>query len=143
MVDTLSSSERSKRMALVRGKNTSPELLVRRLIHSMGYRYTLHRNDLPGRPDIVFSARRKIVFVHGCFWHRHPNKKCKLARLPKSRLEFWLPKLQANRVRDLRNQRKLKALGWVCLVVWECEIGNKEHLENILRRFLGERECGQ
>jgi DNA mismatch endonuclease (patch repair protein) len=137
MADTLSSSERSQRMALVRGKNTGPELLVRRMVRAMGYRFFLHRKDLPGRPDLVFPRRKKVVFVHGCFWHRHQKRSCKLARLPKSRLDFWLPKLEANRLRDGRKQRALRGDGWKILVVWECELGDKEQLENKIRRFLG------
>ncbi|MCC8948120.1 DNA mismatch endonuclease Vsr [Bradyrhizobium sp. Arg62] len=112
LADTLSPKQRSERMARITCANTGPEMIVRRLVHSMGYRYRLHGKGLPGRPDLVFSARRKVVFVHGCFWHRHPDSSCSLARLPKSRLEFWLPKLQANRERDLANERKLKASGW-------------------------------
>jgi DNA mismatch endonuclease (patch repair protein) len=107
----------------------------------MGYRYRLHRRGLPGNPDIVFGARRKAIFVHGCFWHRHSDPNCRLARLPKSKRDFWIPKLEANRVRDQRNQQALIADGWQVLVVWECELGDKEHLENKLIRFLeGTRE---
>jgi DNA mismatch endonuclease, patch repair protein len=136
MADTLTKVERSRRMGLVRGTNTTPELVVRRLIHRMGYRYSVHRSDLPGKPDIVLPARGKAIFVHGCFWHRHEASSCRLARLPKSRLDFWLPKLEANRLRDKKKQRALRAAGWKFLVVWECQLGDKEHLENKLRRFL-------
>src|SRR5664279_1164504 len=104
MVDTLTKAERSARMARIRGKDTGTELVVRSLIHSLGYRYRLHAKSLPGRPDLVFRKRRKVVFVHGCFWHRHDDPGCKLARLPKSRLEFWVPKLEGNRDRDRTNQ---------------------------------------
>ncbi|WP_421862823.1 very short patch repair endonuclease [Parvibaculum sp.] len=137
-MDTLTPAERSERMGRIRGRDTKPELLVRRLIHSMGYRYRLHRKDLSGKPDLVFGPKRKIVFVHGCFWHRHPSAKCKLARLPKSRLEFWQAKLEANRKRDIANIKRLKALGWKVLIVWECESGKTEHLKNKLCRFLEE-----
>lgn len=136
MADTLGKAERSERMSRVRGKDTKPELAVRRLVHRMGYRYRLHRRDLPGTPDLVLPSRRKAIFVHGCFWHRHPDPKCKLARWPKSRLEFWEPKLEGNRRRDQENQAKLRELGWSVLVVWECQIGYKEHIENIIRAFL-------
>jgi len=102
-MDTLTPAERSTRMALVRAKDTKPELLVRRLVHGMGYRYRLHRRDLPGKPDLVFPSRGKVIFVHGCFWHRHAR--CALARLPKSRGDFWLPKLTANAQCDSRNAR--------------------------------------
>jgi DNA mismatch endonuclease, patch repair protein len=136
MADHLSAKERSNLMRKVRGKDTKPELIVRRLIHSMGHRYRLHVGNLPGRPDIVFTRKKRIVFVHGCFWHRHSAISCKFARLPKSRQEFWFPKLEANRLRDARNQRVLQRLGWKILVVWECQLGDKERLENKLNRFL-------
>ncbi|GLI25654.1 very short patch repair endonuclease [Xanthobacter flavus] len=138
MGDTLSPSARSERMSRIKGKDTAPEMVVRRLIHKMGFRYRLHRKDLPGRPDLVFPRRRKVIFVHGCFWHRHPAPECRLARLPKSRLEFWLPKLEANQSRDTRNQGALFNSGWQVLVVWECELRDKEQLENKLREFLKE-----
>jgi DNA mismatch endonuclease (patch repair protein) len=142
MADTLSPAERSERMSRVRGKNTGPELIVRRLVHRLGYRFRLHRKDLPGTPDLVFPRLRSVIFVHGCFWHRHPDPKCSLARLPKSRLGFWEPKLTANHQRDVRNQATLSAAGWRVLVVWECELGDKEQLENKLKGFL-EGACGQ
>jgi DNA mismatch endonuclease, patch repair protein len=135
-MDTLTPTARSERMGRVRHKDTSPELLVRRLLHKMGYRYRLHRRDLPGCPDLVFSRVRKIIFIHGCFWHRHSDAGCKLARLPKSRQDFWVPKLEANRARDARNQEALSTAGWKVLVVWECELRHKEQLENKLKRFL-------
>lgn len=123
-------------MARVRGRDSQPEMLVRRLVHAMGFRYRLHDRRLPGAPDLVFAGRRKAIFVHGCFWHRHPDPNCKLARMPKSRLDFWGPKLQGNRERDLRQQSELKALGWDILVVWECELRHKEQLQNALFGFL-------
>lgn len=123
-------------MARVRGRDTKPELAVRRMLHAMGYRYRLHCRDLPGKPDIVFGKRRKVIFIHGCFWHRHDDPACKLARLPKSRLEFWEPKLAANAARDLHHQHALRQFGWQVMVVWECELGNSEHLRNKLRHFL-------
>lgn len=98
-MDTLTRAERSKRMALVRGKDTKPELLVRKIASLCGYRFRLHASDLPGKPDIVFTRRRKVIFIHGCFWHRHPG--CALAQLPKSKLDFWVPKLTENRCRGL------------------------------------------
>lgn len=136
-MDTLTRAERSERMARVAGKNTVPEMIVRRLVYGLGYRYRLHGRDLPGRPDLVFGRRRKVIFVHGCFWHRHPDPSCKLARLPKSRLDFWRRKLEANRERDLRNEKSLRALGWKTLVIWECELGDRAALERRLRFFLG------
>lgn len=135
-MDTLKPAERSARMAMVRGRDSKPEMLVRRLVHAMGFRYRLHDRRLPGSPDLVFPRLRKVIFVHGCFWHRHPDPECKLARMPKSRLDFWEPKLQGNRERDLRFQVKLEALGWQIFVVWECRMRDKEQLENDLRMFL-------
>jgi DNA mismatch endonuclease (patch repair protein) len=136
MVDTLTREQRSERMSRIRGRNTGPEWMVRRLIHGMGYRYRLHRKDLPGKPDLVFPRARKAIFIHGCFWHRHPAPACKLARLPKSRLEFWLPKLESNRERDKMNEEKLKLSGWKILVVWECETGNIQEVKQKIRNFL-------
>jgi DNA mismatch endonuclease (patch repair protein) len=137
MPDTLTPAERSARMSRVRGKDTGPELIVRRLVHALGYRYRLHKKGLPGRPDVVFPGRRKIIFVHGCFFHRHPNPACRLARLPKSRLGFWVPKLEANRARDLRNEAALAVDGWRVLIVWECELPHKGELIRRLVGFLG------
>lgn len=139
MTDTMSRKERSRRMALVRSADTKPEMLVRRLIHGMGYRYRLHRRGLPGTPDLVFVSRRAVVFVHGCFWHRHAG--CPLARLPKSRTDFWTPKLEANRERDDRNVVALESQGWRVLTVWECELKDIEELASRLKHFLdGGRE---
>ncbi|POG16953.1 very short patch repair endonuclease [Pseudomonas putida] len=125
-------------MGLVRGRDTKPEMIVRRLLHRMGYRYRLHGKGLPGKPDIVFGKRRKVIFIHGCFWHRHADPSCRLARLPKSRLEFWEPKFAATVVRDARAEADLRDGGWKVLVVWECELRNSEQLENKLRRFVEE-----
>ncbi|MCW5725075.1 MAG: DNA mismatch endonuclease Vsr [Maricaulaceae bacterium] len=135
-MDNLSPEERSERMARVRGRDTKPEMVVRRLVHAMGYRYRLHGRGLPGKPDLVFGPRQKVVFVHGCFWHRHPDPECAFARLPKSRLDFWLPKLEANRERDLKNQAKLLEMGWRVLVVWECQLKDRDSLRDALRGFL-------
>ena len=142
-MDKLSKSERSKLMGRVRHKDTKPEMYIRRLVYSMGYRYRLHRSDLPGKPDLVFPGRRKIIFVHGCFWHMHPDEKCKLAKLPKPRLEFWIPKLRGNRERDIRNIKILYEKGWDCLEVWECQIKKKDksNLEFRIRGFLS--QCSQ
>jgi DNA mismatch endonuclease (patch repair protein) len=133
--DPLTRSERSERMSRIRSKHTQPELRVRHLILRMGYRYRLHSKRLPCRPDIVFPGKKKIILVHGCFWHRHPNKRCRLARLPKSKLGFWLTKLEGNRVRDAANIAKLRRLGWRVLTLWECEV-RKSNLENRILRFL-------
>lgn len=129
---------RSRQMALVKGKNTKPELTVRRLLHSLGYRYRLHRTDLPGVPDIVFPGRRKVVLVHGCFWHQHDDPSCWRSRLPKTRQEFWVPKLTENSMRDDRNLDALSAAGWTALVVWECQTtpSKRGQLATTLQVFL-------
>lgn len=139
-MDTLTPSERSERMALVRAKDTSPEILVRRLARHLGYSFGLHGRDLPGKPDLVFRSRRKAIFVHGCFWHRHGNKNCALARLPKSRREFWVPKLESNRIRDARNQKALRALGWSFLVIWECQLRDIHRVEKRIAAFLSREQ---
>jgi DNA mismatch endonuclease (patch repair protein) len=136
MADTLTPQERTARMARVRGKDTGAELAVRHVTHGLGYRYRLHVGGLPGRPDLVFRPRRKVIFVHGCFWHRHEDADCRLARLPKSRLDFWLPKLEANRLRDRRDLEKLDALGWRSLVIWECVIRDRARLARTIAEFL-------
>ena len=141
MADTLLKSERSKRMSKIRAKDSVPELRVRRLLHRLGYRYRLHDQTLPGRPDIVFRSRNAVIFVHGCFWHRHHDPNCKLARLPKSRLDFWLPKLEGNRARDSRVRSELEQSGWRCLIVWECELRHEEQLKNKLSSFLDQGEA--
>lgn len=133
-MDTLTPAERSERMSRVKGRDTRPEIAVRKLLFSMGYRYRLHDKMLPGTPDIVLSSRRKIVFVHGCFWHRHAN--CPLARLPKTRKAFWGAKLEGNRVRDGRVKAALWRMGWSVATIWECQLGNMARLESRLRRFL-------
>lgn len=125
---------RSAQMALIKARDTKPELKVRRAVHAAGLRYRLHAKDLPGRPDMVFRSRRIAVFVHGCFWHQHPDPSCKLARMPKSRLEFWRPKLEGNRQRDLRTRCELEARGWSVLEVWECQTSTDE-LEALVNRI--------
>jgi len=107
-------------MARIRSRDTKPELIVRSLLHRAGLRFSLRRKDLPGRPDIVLPKYRAVIFVHGCFWHRHPG--CKVATLPKSRQDFWQAKFAANVARDERNQRRLVEAGWNVLVLWECEV---------------------
>lgn len=137
MADTLSPEERSRRMSGIGGKDSRPERVVRGIAHGLGYRYRLHRRDLPGAPDLVFPRLKSVIFVHGCFWHRHPDPDCKLARWPKSRLDFWRPKLEGNRARDLRQEAELAKLGWRVLVVWECQLRDKEALTARIRTFLG------
>ena len=136
VVDTLSPASRSNRMSKIKAKDTKSELRVRRLVHRLGYRYRLHRRSLPGSPDLVFGPRRKAIFVHGCFWHRHDDPNCKLARLPKSRLDFWVPKLEANKTRDRRNALDLRKLGWNVLVIWECQTRNEDEMERLITQFL-------
>jgi len=112
---------RSRQMSLVRGQDTKPEMVVRRLVHALRFRYRLYHAQLPGKPDLVFPKRRKVIFVHGCFWHQHDDPECWRSRLPKSRLEFWIPKLRANTERDARDIATLQADGWDVMVIWECE----------------------
>ena len=123
-------------MRRIASKNTSPELIVRKLAHKLGYRFRLHRKDLPGKPDLVFPARKKVIFVHGCFWHHHTDPSCKISRIPKSRTDYWIPKLQRNMDRDKKNLHDLKELGWQYLVIWECEVKDIDKLTNILKSFL-------
>lgn len=123
--DTFNAAKRSWIMSLVRSEDTTPELFVRRLVHRMGYRFRLHRRDLPGCPDMVFPSRRKVIFVHGCFWHQHRCKRGR--RIPKSNNAYWRSKLGRNVERDRKNQRRLRTMGWDVLVLWECQL----HMENI------------
>ncbi len=134
-MDSLTREQRSERMSRVRCAHTKPELIVRRLVHALGFRFRLHGRQLPGKPDLVFAGLKKVIFVHGCFWHRHPG----CGRIPKSRLGFWLPKLTGNRKRDLRNQRTLRKAGWEFMVVWECELSDRQALAERLREFLERR----
>jgi DNA mismatch endonuclease (patch repair protein) len=133
-MDTLTTRERSQRMALIRGKNTKPELVARGIARASGRKFKTHVADLPGKPDLVFPQLRKVIFVHGCFWHRHPN--CSLARLPKSRLRFWVPKLSGNRRRDLRNISRLRRIGWGVKVIWECQLTKPESVNRTVKHFL-------
>lgn len=126
---------RSGIMRAVRRANTTPEILVRKAAHSLGLRFRLHRRDLPGTPDLVFPKLRTVVFVHGCFWHRHA--KCARATTPKTRAAFWLDKFDANVARDKRTTAKLRALGWRVIVIWECETGDTARLQRKLRKQLG------
>lgn len=137
-MDTLTLEARSARMRLVKSKDTRPELVVRKVTHNLGFRYRLHAKTLPGKPDLVFSGRKKVIFVHGCFWHRHEG--CSRARLPKTRQEFWLSKLDGNRERDLATLARLAELGWRVLVIWECEIREHDTLKTRIKNFLQESE---
>lgn len=133
-VDPPPSRWRSELMSRIRARDTVPELRVRRLVHCMGYRYRLHARELPGRPDLVFRPRRKVIFVHGCFWHRHRG--CPANRLPSTRSGFWRSKLDGNVRRDRRNEAALRKKGWSVLVIWECETKNTDRVARTIRRFL-------
>ena len=122
------SEQRSRNMSAIKSKNTKPEIKVRKVLHSMGYRFRLHRKDLPGSPDIVLPKYKTAIFVHGCFWHSHAN--CKYASTPKTRKEFWENKFRANVKRDLEIQEKIKKLDWKSVVIWECETKNIENLRD-------------
>jgi len=131
MVDTVSEERRSWNMSRIKGKDTKPELVVRSLLHKMGYRFRLHRKDLPGKPDIVLPKYNTVIFVHGCFWHRH--KGCKYAYTPKSRVKFWKDKFDGNVKRDKNHRKQLKGLGWKLGVIWECEV--EKDLEKVKKRI--------
>lgn len=134
MTDVLTKEQRSRNMAAIKCKDTSPEKIVRSLIHAMGFRYSLHRKDLPGKPDIVLVSRRKIIQVHGCFWHMH---RCRFGRVkPATNAEFWAAKRASNAQRDRRNRRDLETRGWEVLIVWECWTKNSSALAKRLGTFL-------
>lgn len=133
--DIVTPDHRSRIMSMIKGKDTKPEMAVRSVCHEMGLRYRLHRKDLPGTPDLVFPKHQLCIFVHGCFWHRHPG--CKYAYTPKSRLDFWLTKFTRNVQRDLTVQEALQALGWKVVIVWECHTKDREILRNEIRFALG------
>jgi DNA mismatch endonuclease (patch repair protein) len=126
MVDSLTPSERSIRMSKIRGKNSAPELALRKAMHALGFRFRLHYKTLPGKPDLVFPKYKTVVFVHGCFWHRHAA--CKVANMPKSNAAFWMDKFDKNVARDLRVVHSLENLGWRVFVIWECELANREKI---------------
>ena len=136
MTDIVDVQRRSELMAGIRGKDTSPELAVRRIAHGMGLRFRLHNKNLPGRPDVVFPRHRLAVFVHGCFWHQH--QACRFAQIPKSRVSFWKNKFAANVARDKRNIAALHGLGWRVLVIWECEVGNRRVVQDKLAAFVSD-----
>jgi DNA mismatch endonuclease, patch repair protein len=118
-----------------RSKNTKPEMVLRRLLHKLGYRYSLHRRDLPGTPDLVFRSRKSAIQVHGCFWHQHEG--CRLAHAPKTRLDYWQPKLARNQERDLAAREKLKSMGWQVITIWECELAYPDQAVSHAVAFLG------
>lgn len=134
-MDKLTTTQRSINMAAVRGKNTTPELSVRRMLHSMGFRFRLHRKELPGKPDIVLPKFRLCIFVHGCFWHQHPG--CKRATIPKTRKEFWQTKFERNKKRDKLVRKALNKLGWHVLIIWECKTQKPDMLNKLFMKHLG------
>jgi DNA mismatch endonuclease (patch repair protein) len=138
MTDVFAPEKRSWLMSHIKGKNTKPEIKVRKMIYSMGYRYRLNVKELPGKPDIVLRNRRKVIFVHGCYWHGH--KDCSRAHRPSSNIDFWNDKIEANMRRDEKVIRELKAAGWSVFIVWECQLRHAEEVEKRLRDFLGGNE---
>jgi DNA mismatch endonuclease (patch repair protein) len=138
VTDSISPERRSENMRRIRSKGMKPELQVRRLLHGMGYRYRLHRRNLPGHPDIIFPRRKKAIFVHGCFWHQHGDPACRITRIPKSRLDYWAPKLNRNKERDAANIKLLRNMGWRVFVVWECQTSEERKLRTKLTAFLKE-----
>jgi DNA mismatch endonuclease (patch repair protein) len=134
-MDRVSKATRSKIMAAVHTRDTGAEMEVRSIVHGLGYRYSLKRNDLPGRPDLTLVSRKKVIFVHGCFWHGHF---CRFGRLPKSRLDYWQPKIAENMTRDRRQARRLRQSGWSVMTVWQCQLKRKVALIARIRSFIGE-----
>ncbi len=130
-MDIMSKEERSRSMSLIKSRDTQPEKTVRSLLHKMGFRFSLQRKDLPGKPDIVLPKYKTVIFVHGCFWHRHYN--CKRASTPKSNIEFWQAKFEANKKRDRRARKANRDLGWNVIIIWECQISKMKQQPNLLK----------
>ncbi len=137
MTDTFQPAKRSQIMRAIRGKDTTPEVFVRQLVHSLGFRFRLHRRDLPGTPDLVFPSLRRVIFVHGCFWHRHSCRKGRST--PATRRAFWLRKLDGNKIRDVTTRGRLRRMGWKILIVWECQTNAPVRLCERIARFLEAR----
>lgn len=137
MADRISKDARSRNMRQITSGNTRPEMRLRRLVYALGYRYRLHVRSLPGCPDLVFHSRKKVLFLHGCFWHRHQG--CRYAHLPESNTSYWIPKLRRNAARDAENAQALATAGWAVLTVWECEMRDESAIAARLRAFLGSR----
>lgn len=137
MPDVFTPAKRSAIMSRITGKNTKPEIIVRKIVHSFGYRFRLHRADLPGKPDLALPRHRKIIFVNGCFWHGHAE--CPRAKLPTSNITFWQEKIGKNKARDVEVKRRLRLAGWKVLVLWQCEISRRDDLLRRLRTFLTSR----
>lgn len=140
-MDRLPPAKRSWLMSRIKAKNTAPELIVRRLIFGMGYRYRIHSNKLPGHPDLAFPGRKKVIFVNGCFWHGHEG--CRYGSLPKTNTEFWETKISRNKKRDIENIALLDLMGWKVLTVWQCQTKDRTKLEVILKNFLNEQTSNQ
>ena len=136
-MDKISRQARSRNMSAIRGSNTKPEIRVRSILHSMGFRFRLHQSDLPGKPDIVLRKRNTVIFVHGCFWHRHLN--CRNSTTPKTNKDFWMRKFSDNTERDSRNQKLLELMGWRVLIIWECETADTVQLKKIISEFFSEK----
>ena len=134
MTDVFSSAKRSAIMSRIKGENTTPEIIVRKLLHSMGYRFRLHESKLPGTPDIVLPRHEKVIFVHGCFWHGH--RRCSRATLPSTNIDFWRKKISGNKLRDARARRELRCSGWKVSVVWQCQLKDPARLRGRLLGFL-------
>ena len=134
-MDHISKEKRSWNMSLIRSKNTKPEVFVRSIVHRLGFRFRLYKNNLPGKPDIVLKKYKTVIFVHGCFWHQHKN--CRRSNIPKSNREYWIPKLERNQERDAINKKKLKKDGWSVVVAWECQGKDPETLKiNLIKQFV-------
>ncbi len=131
MADVHSPQVRSYNMSMIKGKNTKPEIMVRKFLHSKGFRFRLHKKDLPGKPDIVLPKYRTVIFIHGCFWHGHKN--CKYFVVPKTRTKWWLNKIERNRLNDNRNDTKLRKAGWKIITLWECQLKPKKVLKTLLK----------
>ncbi|MBI5521357.1 MAG: DNA mismatch endonuclease Vsr [Desulfarculus sp.] len=135
-MDKVSPETRSRNMRRIKSTGMRPEVFVRKLVYALGFRYRLHVTKLPGRPDLVFSSRKKIIFVHGCFWHQHEDPQCRISHRPRSNLDYWAPKLTRTKTRDLNNLEKLSEMGWSSLVVWECQLKDTAKLASVITGFL-------
>ena len=142
MVDNLTREDRSWCMSQIRSQGMKPELVVRSMVHRLGYRFRLHRRDMAGKPDLVLSRHRAVIFVNGCFWHWHPDLNCPIAGLPKSNVEYWEPKLARTRIRDQEHVNSLEADGWRVLTVWECQLRSPDAVISRIREFLDTGENG-
>ena len=127
----MTSEARSRNMAAIKSKNTKPEIEVRKMLHALGYRFRLHKKDLPGKPDIVLPKYRTVIFVNGCFWHQHEN--CKYASLPKTKIDFWKNKLEGNKLRDKLKESQLKDLGWKVIIIWECQLKQRINVQDLIK----------